>query len=69
MIDHVIGALYFLHHFDVSHGAVRPEMLLQDEEGRFVLVDRELFQRPTNYSTALEQISQEEPDVMQYISP
>jgi len=23
MIDHIVGALYFLHHFDIAHMAVR----------------------------------------------
>ena len=54
MIDHVIGAVYFLHHFDVQHAALRPQQVLVDEDGRFVLVDREVFSRQSNYELALE---------------
>ena len=53
MIDHIIGAVYFLHHFDVPHSALRPQQLLVDEDGRFVLVDREAFARKSNYQLAL----------------
>ncbi len=54
MIDHIIGAVYFLQHFDVPHSALRPQQLLVDEDGRFVLVDREAFARKSNYQLALE---------------
>lgn len=30
MIDHIIGAVYFLHHFGVPHSALRPEQILID---------------------------------------
>jgi hypothetical protein len=53
MIDHIIGAVYFLHHFDVPHSALRPQQVLVDEDGRFVLVDREVFVRKSNYELAL----------------
>jgi hypothetical protein len=43
MIDHLVGALYFLHHFNVPHGAVRIDSLLVDTEGKFILIDREIF--------------------------
>jgi hypothetical protein len=31
MIDHLIGAVYFLHHFDVPHAAIRPDNIIVDE--------------------------------------
>jgi len=49
MIDHLVGALYFLHHFNVPHGAVRLDSLLVDAEGKFILIDREIFSLKTNY--------------------
>ena len=60
MIDHVIGAVYFLHHFDVAHQAIRPENVLVDDEGRYVLVDRDIFQRKSNYELALEYLEKGE---------
>lgn len=54
MIDHIIGAVYFLHHFDVCHSALRPQQILVDDDGRFVLVDREAFARKSNYQLAIE---------------
>ncbi len=53
MIDHLIGALYFLHHFYGPHGAVRLETVLVDGEGKFILIDRELFSIKSNYELAL----------------
>lgn len=38
MVDHLVGALYFLDHYDVTHGAVRPETILLDREGKYLLV-------------------------------
>ena len=58
MIDHIIGAVYFLHHFDVAHSALRPQQILVDDDGRFVLVDREVFVRKSNYDLALELVTQ-----------
>jgi len=49
MIDHLVGALYFLHHFNVPHGAVRQDSLVVDSEGKFILIDREIFTLKTNY--------------------
>lgn len=49
MIDHLIGALYFLHHYGFVHGAVRPECVLVDNEGKYVLADRDLLMQATNY--------------------
>jgi hypothetical protein len=49
MIDHLVGALYFLNHFDVPHGAVRLESVLVDGEGKYVLVDKDLFGQKGNY--------------------
>lgn len=53
MIDHLVGALYFLHHYGITHGAMRPESILIDAEGKYVLADRDLFMNQTNYSKAL----------------
>ena len=53
MIDHLIGALYFLHHFYGPHGAVRLETVLVDGEGKFILIDREFFSIRSNYELAL----------------
>lgn len=38
MVDHLVGALYFLDHYDIAHGAVRPETILLDREGKYLLV-------------------------------
>ena len=56
MIDHLVGALYFLHHYDIAHRAVRPECLLVDQEGKYLLADRQLFLLPTNYQIARDQV-------------
>ena len=48
MLDHIIGSLYSLNHYGVSHGAVRPNLIVIDEEGKFILVDRVLFANHTN---------------------
>jgi serine/threonine protein kinase len=75
MIDHIIGAVYFLHHFDVAHSALRPQQILVDEDGRFVLVDREAFARKSNYQLALEFIEAKEngtsadAEVLNYLAP
>ncbi len=75
MIDHIIGAVYFLHHFDVAHSALRPQQVLVDEDGRFVLVDREAFARKSNYQMALEFIeaknrgSSADAEILNYLAP
>ena len=53
MLDHIVGALYFLHHYDIPYGAVRPELILLDREGKYILPDRELFVLKTNYQICL----------------
>lgn len=53
MIDHIIGALYFLHHFGHGHRAVRPSNILIDNEGKYILVDSKIFQLEDNYSKAI----------------
>lgn len=52
LLDHIIGALYFLNHFEHDHSAVRPEHILLDEEGKYLLVDCKMLQLPTNYERA-----------------
>jgi len=56
MIDHLIGALYFLQHYEIAHGAIRPEAILLDREGKYLLVERKLFHIKSNYQLALESI-------------
>jgi hypothetical protein len=53
MIDHVVGALYFLNHLEHKHESVCAENILIDEEGKFILVDSVVFELPTNYEIAL----------------
>lgn len=43
MIDHIIGALYFLNHFKNNHEAVCPQHIVVDEEGKFILADSQIF--------------------------
>ena len=40
MLDHVVGALYFLHHYEIPYEAVRPEVIFLDTEGKYLLPDR-----------------------------
>lgn len=40
MIDHLMGALYFLRHFGIEHGGIRPQSVLVDSEGKYLLTDR-----------------------------
>ena len=54
MVDHVVGAVYFLHHISLQHNALRPENILVDEEGKYIVVDRELFRLKTTYSLNLQ---------------
>jgi hypothetical protein len=54
MIDHLIGAVYFLHHYQLPHGGVRPQHVVVDQEGRYVLVDAQIFGKLSNYEAALE---------------
>lgn len=49
MLDHIIGALYFLNHLEHKHEAVCPHNILIDEEGKFILIDAIVFELPTNY--------------------
>lgn len=53
LIDHVAGSVYYLRHFDMEHGGLRPQNILVDEEGKFLLVDRQLFQLDSNYQQGL----------------
>ena len=43
MIDHLIGALFYLHHFDIVHAGVRDNVVLVNHEGKYMLIDREVF--------------------------
>lgn len=54
MIDHIIGALYFLNHFGISYSAIKPQYILIDSEGKYVLPDPRIFQLQSNYSVALQ---------------
>jgi hypothetical protein len=56
MLDHIIGTLYFLHHFDIPHGAVRPASIIVDQEGKYMLADRQLFNNQTNFEEVEETI-------------
>ena len=60
MVDHLIGALYFLHHFQLPHGAVRLEAVLLDDEGKYVLVDKELYPHPSNYELAVRFLAEQQ---------
>jgi hypothetical protein len=53
MIDHVIGALYFLNHLEHKHESVCSGNILIDDEGKFVLIDSIIFELDTNYQIAL----------------
>lgn len=43
MIDHIVGALYFLHHFGYPHQAINPSNILIDADGKYILVDPKIF--------------------------
>jgi hypothetical protein len=55
MMDHIIGAVYFLNHFESDHMAVRPDNILIDSEGKYILIDRKVMLTKTNYEVALHQ--------------
>lgn len=40
MIDHVVGAAFFLYHVNQQQNSIRPENILIDEEGKHLLVDK-----------------------------
>lgn len=70
MIDHLVGALFFLHHYDIPHGATRPDCVLVDAEGKYLLVDKELFKRTTNYTEALTSLRKNnKQNQFQFIAP
>lgn len=72
MIDHVVGALYFLNHFNHNHDAVRPEHILIDQEGKFVLADSAIFQLESIYLKALNEYVHDKkltPSSLKYLSP
>ena len=54
MVDHIIGAIYFLNHFEIDHNGIRPDNVLVDDEGKYVLLDREIFAKKTNYQRSLD---------------
>ena len=43
MIDHIVGALYFLNHLEHKHEAVSTNNIMIDEEGKFILIDALVF--------------------------
>lgn len=40
MIDHIIGAVFFLNHYEIEHSAIRSSNIIVDDEGKYILVDR-----------------------------
>jgi serine/threonine protein kinase len=71
LIDHITGAIYFLQHYDIPHGAIRPSCVLLDHEGKYLLVDRSLFLLPSNYHLALSQSSEKSSAIEEtwYLAP
>ena len=69
MVDHLVGALFFLHHYQIPHGAVRPKSVILDSEGKYLLADQQLFQLPTNYSLALDASQQQDGNFPEFLAP
>lgn len=64
MIDNVAGSVYYLLKLEYEHGGIRPENVMIDEEGRYLLIDRGLFLLESNYQLGLKGL----PDQV-YMSP